>query len=120
MTGTITSVENLRDALLAAGFHQSHATKKLLEMRHGDLTIYLKRETRKNSLVVEPKFQDLASKIEPLGVTFDRPLRFYVNSNMRRFPEHAPAHRKTTSRCGFALSPTVAAIPALVTLLEKR
>lgn len=58
----------LVDALETLGFEKRNRTSKVVQMRRGDLLVYVKRETATRPLVVHPGFLDVADSLRALGV----------------------------------------------------
>ncbi|WP_374145812.1 HNH endonuclease [Sphingomonas sp. 28-63-12] len=111
------------DALVAAlerhGFARTRATKKLVQLRRGDLVVYVKRETEARPLVIHPHFVDIAEELRAIGVEVPVPARSYVNSNLRAFPAYHADHRATEGRHGFAVGVGATRLGALLDLLER-
>lgn len=106
-------------ALLAAGFQVGHATNKVLLLRRGRISLYLKRETGRNPLVLHPLCLDFADELAAIpGVILDRPVRPYIHSNLRAFPVYEASDRQTPSRFGLALTVRPEAVPQLVARLD--
>lgn len=109
----------LVDALLLHGFRRHHATKKVEQLRRGNIVIYLKREIRRFPLLVHPRYLDLASDIMTLrGIDFEQPARSSINSNLTEFPVYEADHRETSSRHGFALGVTAGGLVSLIDFLD--
>src|SRR3954470_22193879 len=108
----------LVDALQTLGFEERNRTGKVVQMRRGDLVVYVKRETATRPLVVHPGFLDLADRLRALGVDTVEPPRSYVNAHLREFPEYIAAHRTTVGRHGFALGVSDSNLAATIALLE--
>ncbi len=109
-------------ALLELGFTERHRTQKVVGYARSGLSVYVKAHTVRQPLVLHPRYFDLADRLEAIpGVEFERPLRPYINSNMRSLPLYEADGRDTTSRFGFAISAKPGSIPALLdTLLGAR
>jgi hypothetical protein len=108
----------LVDALEAIGFEERNRTGKVVQMRRGDLVVYVKRETATRPLVVHPGFLDVADSLRALGVDTVEPPRSYVNAHLREFPEYIAPHRTTVGRHGFALGVSDTNLVATIALLE--
>ena len=108
----------LVDALETLGFEERNRTGKVVQMRRGDLVVYVKRETATRPLVVHPSFLDVADSLRALGVDILEPLRSYVNAHLREFPEYVAPNRTTVGRHGFALGVSDGNLAATVALLE--
>ncbi|HJP67488.1 MAG TPA: HNH endonuclease [Sphingomicrobium sp.] len=107
-------------ALEALGFDRRRTTSKIVQLRRGDLIVYVKRNTVTRPMVIHPGFLDVADTLMAIGgVDIALPPRTYVNSHLREFPEYVAQHRKTTGRHGFALGVTDASLAALITRLEE-
>jgi len=105
-------------ALATAGFAEKHRTKKVVGYGRAGLSVYLKADTERFPLVLHPRYFDLADQLAAIpGISFERPLKPYINSNMRSLAAYDAIHRSTSSRYGFAISASPASIPALVELL---
>ena len=105
--------------LSSLGFTKTHATKKLVQLRRGELIVYVKRETEARPLVVHPHYINLADDIRALGgVDVQTPARAYVNSNLRAFPAYYSDHRQSEGRHGFAIGVGANRLLDLVGLLE--
>lgn len=110
----------LVDALEAQGFAVSHATKKLVQLRRGNLVVYVKRDAATRPFVVDPHFIDLTDAMRALGgIDIQEPPRTYINSNLRAFPAYAAAHRKSEGRHGLAIGMRANRLGALLDLLER-
>lgn len=108
-------------ALESVGFSVRHRTSKVVGLGRSGLTVYVKAQAQRQPLVLHPHFFDLADQLEAIaGVSFERPLKPYVNSNMRGLPPYSAEHRETGSRFGFAVAAEPSSIPALVNLLLGR
>lgn len=112
------------EALIAAlgglGFIVTRTTKKLAQLRRGDLVVYVKRETQTRPLVLHPHFLDIAEELRSLGgVEVPFPARTYVNSNLRAFPAYRADHRESEGRHGFAVGVEANRLGALIALLER-
>jgi len=117
--GTL-SGDDLINALQGHGFGVSHATKKLVQLRRGDLTVYVKRETDTRALVLHPHFVGLADELRNLGdIDVPDPARTYVNSNLRAFPAYVADHRASVGRHGFAIGIDANRLATLLDLLER-
>lgn len=117
-TGELTG-DHLISALGSHGFSVSHSTKKLVQLRRGDLIVYVKRETDKRALVIHPHFIDLADELRGLaGIDVPNPPRTYVNSNLRAFPAYVADHRATEGRHGFAIGVGANHLGRLLSLLQ--
>ncbi|ESX91294.1 hypothetical protein [Mesorhizobium sp. LSHC412B00] len=102
------------------GFSTTHVTKKLVELRRGELIVYVKRETERRPLVVHPHYIGLAEDFRALGgVDVPNPARTYVNSNLRAFPAFHADHRESRGRHGFAIGLDARRLRPLVSLLEQ-
>lgn len=113
--------ETLVKGLSALGFTETHATKKLIELRRGALVVYVKRETRARPLVVHPHYISLVEDFRALsGVDVQTPVRTYVNSNLRAFPNYHVDLRKSQNRHGFAIGSEASRLRSVVDLLEQR
>lgn len=108
----------LVDALERLGFEESNRTGKVVQMRRGDLVVYVKRETSTRPLVVHPGFLDVADRLRALGVDIVEPPRSYVNAHLRDFPAYIAPHRQTIGRHGFALGVTDSNLATTIALLE--
>lgn len=118
-TGSLTG-EALIGGLSDLGFTETHATKKLIQLRRGDLVVYVKRETQARPLVVHPHYINLADDFRALdGVDVPTPVRTYINSNLRAFPAYLADYRNSEGRHGFALGVDASRLRAVVNLLEK-
>jgi hypothetical protein len=107
--------------LEALGFAQRRSTKKLVQLRRGDLVVYVKRETKVRPLVVHPRFLDVAGELVALGgIEVAQPPRTYVNSNLGEFPHYVGDHRQSTGRHGFAIGVAPSRLAPLVELLDRR
>lgn len=112
--------EALIDGLSNLGFSTTHVTKKLVQVRRGELVVYVKRETERRPLVVHPHYIDRAEDFLALGgVDVPNPARTYINSNLRAFPAFYADHRESEGRHGFAIGVDASRLRALVTLLEE-
>lgn len=112
--------QDLVAALTRLGFVSGGATKKLAQLRRGNLVVYVKRETEARPLVVHPHFVDFAEELRALGgVDVPDPARPYVNSNLRAFPAYYGEHRATEGRHGFAIGVAAGRLAALVDVLER-
>jgi len=109
---------DLVDALERLGFEGRNHTGKVVQMRRGDLVVYVKRETATRPLVVHPGFLDVADSLRALGVDTVEPPRSYVNAHLREFPEYIAPHRTTVGRHGFALGVSDSNLAATIALLE--
>jgi len=113
-----TSAGGLATALLAAGFTERHRTQKVVGYGRAGVSVYLKENTRRHPLVIHPLYFDLADRLDAIpGVEFERPLRPYIDSNMRSLAVYETTERATRSRYGFAISAAASSIPALVDVL---
>ena len=108
----------LVDALATLGFEERSRTGKVVQMRRGDLVVYVKRETAARPLVVHPGFLDVADSLRALGVDTVEPPRSYVNAHLREFPKYIAPHRTTVGRHGFALGVSHSNLAATIALLE--
>lgn len=113
------AAEALIHGLSDLGFSTKRATKKLMQLRRGELVVYVKRETKARPLVVHPHYIDLAEELRALGVDVPYPARTYVNSNLRAFPAYQADHRESEGRHGFAMGVDASRLCALVGLLER-
>lgn len=112
--------EALVGGLSALGFTETHATKKLIELRRGELVVYIKRETHARPLVVHPHYISLAEDFRALnGVDVQTPVRTYVNSNLRAFPNYHADHRESQGRQGFAIGVDASRLCTVIDLLEQ-
>lgn len=126
VSGTFVSQpsEPLHDAALVAaletlGFTQRKTTSKIVQLRRGDLIVYVKRKTLTRPLVVHPSFVDRAHDLIALGdVDIALPPRSYVNAHLREFPEYVAGHRATIGRHGFALGVKPANLAQVIALLD--
>lgn len=118
-TGPLTG-EVLLGKLFGLGFIETHATKKLIQLRRGDLVVYVKRETQARPLVVHPHYINFAEDFRALdGVDVPNPIRTYINSNLRAFPSYYADHRKSKGRHGFALGVDANGLRSVVRRLEQ-
>lgn len=113
--------DELASMLRSIGFVEAHRTDKVSLHVHADIAIYLKRRVERLPLIIHPWFEaaygDLA-RIE--GISFELPLRYYVNSNLNRFPLFVAPGRATASRYGLACDVlNLRAMEALTDALEK-
>lgn len=114
------SGDDLIEALQAHGFGASHTTKKVVQLRRGDHTVYVKRATDTRALVLHPHFVDLADELRGLGgVDVPSPARTYVNSNLRAFPAYTADHRASEGRHGFAIGVSGNRLTTLIGVLER-
>lgn len=112
--------EALVGGLFTHGFTETHATKKLIELRRGELVVYVKRETHARPLVVHPHYISLAEDFRALnGVDVQTPFRTYVNSNLRAFPIYHAHHRESQGRQGFAIGVDASRLRTVIDLLEQ-
>lgn len=112
------AVAGLAKALKEAGFTELHRTKKVAGFGQAGTHVYLKLNTEKNALVLHPRFFDLADKLAEIpGTEFERPLRPYINSNMRNLAVYESPSRNSKSRYGFAISVAPSSVPALAKVL---
>lgn len=101
---TLLAGESLIAALEQRGFVNSHMTKKLAQLRRGDLVVYVKRKAESRPLVLHPRFLDIADDLRMLArVDVADPARPYINSNLRAFPVYLADHRVSAGRYGFAI-----------------
>ncbi|MBR1152039.1 HNH endonuclease [Bradyrhizobium sp. JYMT SZCCT0428] len=111
--------DDLIGALGSHGFSVSHSTKKLMQLRRGDLIVYVKRETDTRALVAHPHFVGLADKLRAIvGIDVPDPARTYVNSNLRAFPAYAD-HRASERRHGFAIGIGANRLGTLLGFLQR-
>lgn len=108
----------LVEALETLGFEERHRTGKVVQMRRGNLVVYVKRETAIRPLVVHPNFLGVAHGLRALGVDTVEPPRSYINAHLREFPEYIAPHRATVGRHGFALGVSDSNLAATIALLE--
>ncbi|TGV78834.1 HNH endonuclease, partial [Mesorhizobium sp. M00.F.Ca.ET.149.01.1.1] len=112
--------EALIGALSSLGFSTTHATQKLIQLRRGELVVYVKRDIETRPMVVHPHYIDRAEDFRALGgVEVPNPARTYVNSNLRAFPAFHADHRDSGGRHGFAIGVDASRLRALVNLLEQ-
>lgn len=112
--------EALVDGLSNLGFTRTHETKKLVQLRRGELIVYVKRETHLRPLVVHPHYISLSDDFRAInGVDVQAPVRTYINSNLRAFPIYDADHRDSQSRHGFAIGVNADRLLTLVDLLEQ-
>ena len=56
----------------------------MIGLSRSGISVYVKVNTRRQPLVLHLRYFDLADRLEKIpGTEFDRPLRPYVDSNMR-------------------------------------
>jgi hypothetical protein len=118
MTGLPLYDAALVDALVTHGFQERNRTSKLVQMRRGDLIVYVKRKIAARPLVVHPGFLEVADTLRALGVKTSEPPRSYVNAHLREFPEYIAPHRKDIGRHGFALGVSDNNLANTIALLE--
>jgi len=107
--------------LEALGFAQHRSTKKVVQLRRGNLVVYVKRETKVRPLVVHPRFLDIAPELVAIGgIDIAEPPRTYVNSNLGEFPHYIADHRQSTGRHGFAIGVAPSRLAPLIDLLDSR
>ncbi|WP_415404061.1 HNH endonuclease [Tateyamaria sp. SN3-11] len=112
--------EALIEGLSDLGFSRTHETKKLLQLRRGELVVYVKRETRTRPLVIHPHYIELAPELSALGgVALPDPVRTYINSNLRAFPAYNADQRASEGRHGFAIGIDASCLAELVHLLKQ-
>jgi hypothetical protein len=117
--GALLAGEALIGGLTRQGFVVTHSTKKLVQLRRGDLVVYVKRETMTRPLVLHPHFLEIAEYLRALGgIDVPDPARSYVNSNLRAFPAYRAGHRQSEGRHGFAIGITASRLGVLVGALE--
>jgi hypothetical protein len=110
----------LIEGLAALGFATAGTTKKLVQLRRGDLVVYVKRETELRPLVIHPHYIDDADALRALGgVDVPDPARAYINSNLRAFPAYHADHRESEGRYGFAIGVNGDRLGAVVSLLDS-
>lgn len=111
--------EALIAALAHQGFDIRRTTKRLTQLRRGDLIVYVKRETQAHPMVVHPHFLGIADDMRAIGgVDVAEPVRTYIDSNLREFPVYLADHRRSASRHGFAIGVNANRLVALIDLLE--
>jgi hypothetical protein len=111
--------EALVAALERQGFATCRTTKKVVQLRRGDLIIYVKRETQTRPLVLHPHFLGIADDLRALdGVDVADPARTYINSNLREFPVYLADHRKRAGRHGFAIGVNANRLPAFIDFID--
>lgn len=111
--------EELVAGLERHGFATVRTTRKLVQLRRGDLVVYVKRETATRSLVIHPHYIEIAEALRALGVEISEPARTYVNSNLRAFPAYHAEHRETEGRHGLAVGVTASQLGPLIELLDR-
>lgn len=112
--------EALIDGLTALGFSRTHATQKLVQMRHNEIIVYVKRETRTRPLVIHPHYIDLAEELRALGgVEVPDSPGPYINSNLRAFPAYHAENRESERRHGLAIGIDASNLYPLVRFLEQ-
>ncbi|MGJ8572809.1 MAG: HNH endonuclease [Hoeflea sp.] len=112
--------EALVDELLDLGFSVTGATKKVKQLRRGELVIYVKREIKTRPLVIHPHYLELAEEFRALGgVDVPSPLKTYKNSNLRAFPAYYTDSRDSEGRHGFAIGIEAPCLRELVDLLDR-
>lgn len=109
----------LINELTKLGFLQTHATKKLVQLRCRELLVYVNLETKKRPLVLHPHYSDLAGGLHAIGgVDVPDPGHILIHSNLRAFPTYVSDHRVSKSRYGFPIGINANSLPALIRLLR--
>lgn len=118
--GTQIYGDELVAALEVLGFNVRISTSKTVQLRRGDLIVYVKRNTLTQPLVIHPRYIDFADDLDAIsGVNITSPPRVYKNAHLREFPEYVAPHRASIGRYGFALSITDTNLAVVVSLLVK-
>lgn len=112
----------LEKTLELIGFSTAHRTQKVTLMGRDRLFIYLKNETSRFPIVINPLFDRVADQLLNLpGVTRDPERPFYINSNLSAFPVYRSPDRVTASRYGIALQvDDSASVARLADLLHQQ
>ena len=91
-----------------------------MQLRLGDLVVYVKRANRTRPLVIHPYYIELVEDFRALGgVVLPEPIRTYINSNLRAFPAYHADHRASEGRHGFAIGIDASCLHELVRLLKQ-
>lgn len=118
--GTQIYGDELVAALEVLGFNVRISTSKTVQLRRGDLIVYVKRNTLTQPLVIHPRYIDFADDLDAIsGVKIASPPRVYKNAHLREFPEYVAPHRASIGRYGFALGVTDTNLAFVVSLLNK-
>jgi HNH endonuclease len=102
------------------GFDEFRRTQKVTQHVRGTLIICLKRETLRLPIVLHPWYEAAFTALAAIeGVSFETPLRYYVNSNLTCFPVYRDANRLTSSHYGLACEVSdETALMALIAALD--
>jgi len=110
----------LVQALATYGFSESNSTKKLKELRSGDLIVYVKRKEKLQPLVVHPDYIRVIGQLRAIeGIDLPDPIRTYKNSNLRSFPAFSAPHRKSEGRHGLAIGIGANQLKAIISILQR-
>lgn len=103
------------------GFEEQHATKKVTLHVRGEINVYLKRIEQRLPVVIHPWYETAYDQLASIkGVTFETPRKYYVSSNLSRFPVYATEERAGRSRYGLACDIADGrTLAALVSALEE-